>query len=130
MHRVLRGYASLHLAATYAAYVGGLDGLPATVQPEGWEGWLSVLGLWHPRVVPGMLPLLALLLLVRLLRPGCWPVCGCWQGQHEGACQKSHRVFRFNSVVEGILHTAGTATQTAAPAPIPPRLWPAPRIPP
>ena len=64
-HRLLRCYATLHLAAVYAAYVGGLPGFGAALQPAGAEAALRTLGLWAPRVAPGMLPLLGLLLLVR-----------------------------------------------------------------
>lgn len=67
LHRLLRAYASLHLAAAYAAYVGGLPGFGAALQPEGQvEHVLRLLGLWHPRVAAGMLPVLGILVLVGL----------------------------------------------------------------
>lgn len=65
LHLLLRCYASAHLAAVYAVYVGGLPGFGAVLQPEAAEPALRVAGLWQPRVALAMLPTLGLLLLVR-----------------------------------------------------------------
>ncbi|GAB4823805.1 hypothetical protein N2152v2_010851 [Parachlorella kessleri] len=66
VHRVLRSYTSLHLLAVYVAYVGGLPGFGEGLQPGSAEPALRAVGLWHPRVALGMLPLLGLLLLATL----------------------------------------------------------------
>ena len=66
VHGILRSYTSLHLLAVYAAYVGSLPGFGEALQPASAEPALRAVGLWHPRVVLGMLPLLGLLLLVSL----------------------------------------------------------------
>lgn len=63
-HWLLRIFCSLHLLAVYAAFVGGLPGFRAILQPEQQKQLLFAIGLWHPSVAAGMLPLLALLLLV------------------------------------------------------------------
>jgi hypothetical protein len=55
---------SLHLAALYAAYVGGLPGFDAVLQPPDRQQLLSLVGVWQPSVTAGMLPVLGLLLLV------------------------------------------------------------------
>ncbi len=66
-HCVLRGYASAHLAALYAAAVGALPGMGPWLQPESARPLLQALGLWHPSVSAALLPVLGLLVLVRSL---------------------------------------------------------------
>lgn len=66
-HPALRAYASLHLAATYVLLVGHLPGLGHYLEPQAAREVLQVLGLWQPTVKRDVLPILALLLLVRPL---------------------------------------------------------------
>jgi hypothetical protein len=61
---VLRAYASLHLAATYVLLVAHLPGLGHYLESEAAQHVLQLLGLWQPSVHKGILPILAILLLV------------------------------------------------------------------
>lgn len=63
---LLRGYCSLHIAAVFMAVVGRLPGMGSALQPEEHQQLLSIIGLWQPPVVLGLLPLLGLLLLATL----------------------------------------------------------------
>lgn len=63
-HLVLRAYASLHLAATYILLVAHLPGLSHYLEPGVAQKTLQILGLWHPGVRKGILPILGVLLLV------------------------------------------------------------------
>ena len=62
---VLRAYASLHLAATYVLLVAHLPGLGHWLEPKDATAVLRLLGLLEPSVHKGILPILAILLLVR-----------------------------------------------------------------
>ena len=85
MHKILRSYTSLHLLATYVAYVGGLPGFEEALQPASAQPALRAVGLWHPRVLSGMLPLLGLLLLVSLSAAVSFPRCKCpWHCDEAG----------------------------------------------
>lgn len=61
---MVRAYASLHLAATYVLLVAHLPGLGHFLEPEAATTVLRLLGLWEPSVHKGILPILAILLLV------------------------------------------------------------------
>lgn len=63
---MLRSYCSMHMAALYVAYVGGLQGFGSLLQPKEWQALLTAVGAWQPAAAATMLPVLALLLLVRL----------------------------------------------------------------
>ena len=63
-HWLLRIYGTFHLLAVYAALVGGLPGFKHILQPAHQKPLLTAIGLWHPSVAAGMLPLLGLLLVV------------------------------------------------------------------
>ena len=59
----------MHLAATYILLVGHLPGLGHYLEPNGARVVLQMLGLWQPTVHKGILPTLAILLLVGSLNP-------------------------------------------------------------
>ena len=63
-HRLLRVYATLHLAALYLASAAALPGLSPWLQPQRAQPLLQALGLWEPSIVAAMLPVLGLLVLV------------------------------------------------------------------
>lgn len=89
-HLLLRGYASAHLAAVFATYVGGLPGTGGALQPAELQQPLSIVGLWDPTVAVGMLPVLALLLLATLHS-------SVDRAVHSGAQQQHHRWAREGS---------------------------------
>jgi hypothetical protein len=70
-HRLLRAYATAHAAALYAAAAGAAPGARAWLQPPAAEALLQALGLWAPSLPRALLPVLALLLLVRAAAPWC-----------------------------------------------------------
>lgn len=63
-HRVVRSFASVHVALLYVALLATMPGLDG-VLPGEWRPWLQVLGLWEVSVVNTLLPLTALILVVR-----------------------------------------------------------------
>ncbi len=66
-HWVLRVFASGHLVVMYLALLTWLPGLPSLLHPSLAQGVLEALGVWHPSIVKGMLPVLLVLLLVSSL---------------------------------------------------------------
>lgn len=95
-HLLLRGYASVHLAAVFAAYVGGLPGMGGALQPAELQQPLSIVGLWDPTVAVGMMPTLGLLLLATLHS-------SIDRAVHSGPQQQHF------SVVAGVATSAGVA---------------------
>lgn len=63
-HVVVRGYASAHVVLLYAALLAQMPGLEGSI-PGAWRPWLQALGLWQVSVVNTLLPLTALILVVR-----------------------------------------------------------------
>lgn len=51
----------------YLAVLTWLPGLPSLLHPSLAQGVLEALGVWHPSIVKGMLPVLLILLLVSSL---------------------------------------------------------------
>ncbi len=51
----------------YLAVLTWLPGLPSLLHPSLAQGVLEALGVWHPSIVKGMLPVLLVLLLVSSL---------------------------------------------------------------
>ena len=51
----------------YLAVLTWLPGLPSLLHPQVAQGVLEALGVWHPSIVKGMLPVLLVLLLVSSL---------------------------------------------------------------
>ena len=51
----------------YLAVLTWLPGLPSLLHPSVAQGVLEALGVWHPSIVKGMLPVLLVLLLVSSL---------------------------------------------------------------
>ncbi|KAK9824077.1 hypothetical protein WJX72_007565 [[Myrmecia] bisecta] len=62
-HWLLRIYASLHVVAMYTVMVDDLPGIPPVLQPAPAQPVFEDLGLWHPSIRRGILPVLATLLL-------------------------------------------------------------------
>lgn len=73
-HLFVRAYASLHLLALYVAAVVALPPVRALLPalPKHVVQALKAMGLWHPDVAAGLLPLLGLVLLVRGNLAGYW----------------------------------------------------------
>lgn len=65
-HWVMRAFACGHLIAMYTAVITWLPGLPSLLHPTVAERVLEALGVWHPSVAKGMLPVLLALVLVSM----------------------------------------------------------------
>lgn len=63
-HWVLRCFASLHLLVMHLAVVTWLPGVPSLLHPPAMHGVMEALGVWHPQLVKGMLPVLLALVMV------------------------------------------------------------------
>ncbi len=127
VHRVLRSYTSLHLLAVYVAYVGGLPGFGEGLQPGSAEPALRAVGLWHPRVALGMLPLLGLLLLVSLSAAVAFPAhhTHCAMKRQAGCQLHSFGLGRMTVLLyrgRGLVYTGGCTCGNAVNRP---SQWPA-----